>query len=681
MPSTARRIMAATLTAVMLMLSVALPSHAEPPVDIPPGTFVVDQAGVLNGAAGDLEEEISELRSETGISLFVVYVEYFEQPENPSEWAAAVAEQKNMSSSDSILAIATEQRQAIFMASDSSDLERYQQDIYTQFIAPELNELNWAGAAEGAIQGILEASSGGSGNSSSGDGGGISIFPVLLLLGAGAVLLYVVLAGRSKKKLQRGVTARTEQPVPLDQLRQQADHLLVAADDSIRSSEQELGFAEAQYGKESIKTFSEDLAAAKVHLSESFRLQQQLDDHIPDTEQDQRSWLGEIINRCGEVNNSLQAHADEFRELRKLESNAEARIEELDQELEPLNQQLSQNVSLIEDLSTRYDPAATSQVLDNVSQASERISFSRSALNEARTAITSGNRSQAAVLVQSAEDAQDQAEVLLAAIGRSAEALSQAERDLGSAIQDATQELAQAKAMIATGNHRQLAGPVAALEAALERVKDSQKQSKPNPLQLISTLNETSQPLSTELDRLRDQAQQDQHARSQLQAVLRTAQSRISGTEDYIKARRGGVRSSARTRLAEAQRCYEDALAQSNTQPTAALATAQRAIRLAEEAARMAESDVNDFGGGGGFGGGQQRGPFDGVGGAVLGGILIDSILRGGRSGGSGGSDGGFFGGGFGGFGGGSGGGFGGGSGGGFGGGGFRGGGGAGGSF
>ncbi|MCW4464371.1 TPM domain-containing protein [Glutamicibacter sp. MNS18] len=674
--------MAATITAVLLLFSVALPSHAEPPVEIPAGTFVVDNAGVLDDAVDDLEQQLSHLRSETGTSLFIVYVENFDDPDQPAEWAEAVAEQKNMGSRDAIFAVATEQRQAIFMASQGSELEGYQQQIYTGFIAPALNDLDWLGAAEGAIEGITGASGNVAETGSSTAGGGISVFPILLILGAGAVLLYVVLAGRSKKKQRRSSAPPTEQLVPLDQLRKQADHLLVAADDSIRSSEQELGFAEAQYGADAIKTFNEDLAAAKVHLSESFRLQQQLDDHIPDTEQDQRAWLGEIINRCGEVNNTLQAHADEFRELRQLEANAETRIEELDEVLERLNQNLSQSMAQIEELSSRYDPAATSQVLDNVSQASERISFARSALVEARTAVASNDRSQAAVLVHGAEDAQDQAEGLLAAIGRSAQSLSQAEQDLREAIQDATAELTQAKAMLDGANRHQLAGPVAALETALTRVQDALAKDKPNPLQLISNLGEASEPLSAQLDSLRDQAEQDRHARSQLQAVLRTAQSRISGTEDYIRARRGGVRSSARTRLAEAQRCYDDAVSQSNNQPAAALATAQRAVRLAEQAARMAESDVDNFGGGGGFGGGRQRGPFDGVGGAVLGGILIDSILRGGRSGG--GSQGGGFGG-FGGFGGGSsGGGFGGGGfGGGFGGGGggFRGGGGAGGSF
>ena len=59
MPITARRILAALLATAMLLISVALPSRAEPPVDIPPGTFVIDNSGVLGGASGDIEEELS----------------------------------------------------------------------------------------------------------------------------------------------------------------------------------------------------------------------------------------------------------------------------------------------------------------------------------------------------------------------------------------------------------------------------------------------------------------------------------------------------------------------------------------------------------------------------------------------------------------------------------------------
>ncbi|WP_417372939.1 TPM domain-containing protein [Glutamicibacter protophormiae] len=677
MSSKARRILAGALLASVAAVGLTSPAMAESPVTIPPGDFVVDNSNVLGSDVPQLENQIAQLRKATGYSLFAIYVDEFTSPENPQKWAEAVFNKKNMGTNDAILVVGTESRQAFLGTSDKSPLDDYRQEIFSNEVLPALGDDDWLGAAEGAISGIEAFDNGtlaGSGSSSSSSG--FSFFWVMIIIAGGAVVAFMVLSRRGKSKSAQLPTGQgpgfpgmpQQQLVPLDQLRRQADQLLVAADDSIRSSEQELGFAEAQYGKESIEVFTQDLVQAKQHLSESFRLQQQLDDDIPDTEQEQRSWLGEIINRCGQVNETLQKHADDFRKLRQLEQNAETRITEVAAEQEPLNQQLSARVAILEQLTDRYDQSAVSQILDNAKQASDRLSFAASALKQASEQLGS-DRANAALLIQNAEEAQDQAEVLLEAINKSATALSQAESDLESAVALASRDVAQAQALVNNGSQPNLAGPVAGVLSALNNIKQSLG-SKHNPLALISQLNEASKPLATSLANLRNQAEQEQAAREQLQSLLHTAESRINGTEDYIRARRGGVRSSARTRLSEAQRAYDDARSQSSRNPSAAVASAQRAIQLADQAASMAEQDVNGFGGGDDFGGGYggrgrgRGGMFDGIGGAVLGGILIDSILHGGHGGNNGDGGGMFGGGGFGGFGGG----FGGGDGGGFGG-------------
>jgi hypothetical protein len=107
------------------------------------------------------------------------------------------------------------------------------------------------------------------------------------------------LRNRRKKALQSsGASAGAQggQPDPLAglsvaELRRKSDSLLIEADDAIKSSEQELGFAQAQYGDSAVGNFTKALQEAKGHMTESFKLQQQLDDHIPDTEEQQRSWL------------------------------------------------------------------------------------------------------------------------------------------------------------------------------------------------------------------------------------------------------------------------------------------------------------------------------------------------------------------------------------------------------
>lgn len=666
-----RRLLAGTLLAAAATFGSAAPGLAEGPVTIPPGDFVVDNSGVLGSDDSRLEAEIKELRADTGLGLFAIYVDEFSNPEEADQWAEAVADQKGLGTSDSILVVATETRQAYFAGAQGGPIYQHGTEIYSKLISPPLSSNDWAGAAEGALEGIRNIEGGGSVEGSSGGG----FLTIMLVVAAVGVVGYLFLSRRSKKKsaqlgqgrnqnsAQRPGAPAPKPLVPLDQLRVQADQLLVAADDSIRSSQQELGFAEAQYGKQAVEVFVEDIAQAKNHLTESFRLQQQLDDDIPDTEEEQRSWLSEIIERCQQVNQSLQAHANEFKALRQLEQNAESRIAEVSANQEPLNQRLSARVADLERLAAKYDSTAVAQIRDNADQAAERLTFAASALKQA-TEKLGADRSHAAILIQNSEEAQDQADVLLKAINNAGESLGQAEQDLKSAIAIAERDLAQAKTMVANGSNPGLAGPVAGVESTLESIREALRSGKHNPLSLITRLDDASKPLSEALASQRDRAQQTQAARDQLQSLLHTAASRISGTDDYIRARRGGVRSSARTRLAEAQRTFDEARSLANADPMRAVSSAQRSIQLADQAAQMAENDVSGFGGysdAGGFGGyGRRRssGMFDGIGGAVLGGILINSILGGGNDGGN---DDFFGGGGFGGFGGGGGGGFGGG--------------------
>lgn len=675
----ARRLLAGAVLATVASIGLSAPAMAESPVTIPPGDFVVDSSGVLGADEQRLESEIKELRNDTGLNLYAIFVDEFSDPTQADEWALAVANKKGLGSADSILVVATQSRQAYFEGASGGPIAEADTEIYNSMISAALGNNDWAGAVDGAIEGIRSVESGGSPDGSSSGGGFLT---VVLVIGAVAVVGYLFLSLRGKKKANQlgqggqgpypghnGSPAPQAPLVPLDQLRLQADQLLVAADDSIRSSQQELGFAEAQYGKQAIEVYVQDIEQAKTHLTESFRLQQQLDDDIPDTEQDQRSWLNEIIDRCQKVNASLQEHANEFKQLRQLEQNAEARIAEVSANQEPLNQRLSARVADFERLAAQYDASAVSQIKDNADQAADRLTFAASALKQASEKLAT-DRSNAAILIQNAEEAQDQADVLLKAINKAGEALGQAQQDLKSSIALAERDLAQADAFVANGSNPSLASAAAGVRSALNSTKQALGSDKYNPLALITQLDEAVRPLSDALASSRNHAQQQQAAMSQLDSLLHTAASRISGTDDYIRARRGGVRSSARTRLAEAQRTFDEARSLARNDPQRAVSSAQRAIQLADQAAQMAESDVSGFGGFGdsngygNYGRGRSGGMFDGIGGAMLGGILINTILGGGGHGGhSGGGDGGGFfgGGGFGGFGGGDGGGFGGG--------------------
>ena len=202
--------------------------------------------------------------------------------------------------------------------------------------------------------------------------------------------------------------------------------------------------------------------------------------------------------------------------------------------------------------------------------------------------------------------------------------------------------------MIQSGEHPELAGPVAGVEAALGQVKAEIQGGKIDPIATLQRVETAHQALDQSLTGIRNQQDQARRAQASLQQTIMSAQAQISATSDYITARRGGVGTEARTRLAESQRNLDYALSISRNDPVTALTYAQQAHALAAQAAQLAQADVDNFGGyanqgyggGGMFGGGGGGG---GLGGAILGGILINSILNGGGGGGWGGghSDGG----------------------------------------
>ena len=266
-----------------------------------------------------------------------------------------------------------------------------------------------------------------------------------------------------------------------------------------------------------------------------------------------------------------------------------------------------------------------------------------------RRSSRAGEGSLAAVAVRASEESLHQTNVLLDAIAKVSASLDEARNGLEAAVVETSQDLAQAKAMIQSGEHPELAGPVAGVEAALSQVKAEIQGGKIDPIATLQRVETAHQSLDQSLTGIRNQQDQARRAQASLQQTIMSAQAQISATSDYITARRGGVGTEARTRLAESQRNLDYALSISRNDPVTALTYAQQAHALAAQAAQLAQSDVDNFGGyaNQGFGGGGmfggRGGGGGGLGGAILGGILINSILNGGGGGGWGGghSDGG----------------------------------------
>jgi hypothetical protein len=644
------------LTAFLAMPAGA--AWAEDPVSIPSGQNIVDNADVLGGREGEVQEAIQKLLKDDKYNLYVVTVDRFTNPTVPADWAAAVATQKGMGRSDAILAIAKDDGKFSFVLNSASPIKSKQGAISQNAVTANLagGSPDFAQAAIDTAAAIGDAASGGSGDVPSDAGAGAAVLVgtgVVAAGGAGAYLYF-----RNKRKKAAGQAANAgygPQGAELDplaslsieELRRKGGSLLIEADDAIKSSEQELMFAQAQYGDSAVGNFTKALNEAKAHLSESFKLQQQLDDHIPDTEEQQRTWLGEIIRRSEAALASLQEQKADFDSLRELEKNAPQALAAVNAGAREADSKISIAEESLTSLRSKYAESALTQVSDNILQAKERLAFVQNATATAQQKLAEGEGSLAAVAVRAAEESLHQTNVLLDAIAKVSSNLDEARSSLESAVVDTSQDLAQARAMIQSGAHPELAGPVAGVENALAQVKAEIQGGKIDPIATLQRVETAHQSLDQALTGIRDQQEQSRRAQASLQQTIMSAQAQISATSDYITARRGGVGTEARTRLAESQRNLDYALSIARTDPVTALTYAQQAHALAAQAAQLAQSDVDHFGGyanqgygrGGMFGGGGGGG----LGGAILGGILINSILNGGGGAGWGGghSDGG----------------------------------------
>jgi hypothetical protein len=631
---------------------------AEAPVQL--GSDIVsDEVGALDATGvASIEEAVSRLQDE-GLDLWVVYVDEFDSPSDAEEWANTTAEQNGLGPSQYLLAVATEGR-TFYLSGDTSgpvsgdQLTSIEQDAVT----PELRDGDWAGAGVAAADGLRAAVTGGAigADPSSGGSGGGGFF-WFIVIGAIVVAGVIFLIARSRRN-RGGVTSgpggAAPAPIPLEELKREAGVALVRTDDAVRSSEQELSFAVAQYGADATTPFRASIDTAKAKLSEAFAIKQQLDDHIEDTEQQVREWNGRILALCDEADDALEAQAESFAKLRDIEQKAPEVLASVRTDAATAAARLPGARERIAAAAPRYAPSALAPITDNAEETAGLLAFADARFAEADGHIAAQRPGEAAVAIRAAETAVDQAESLLDATDRHLEQLGQAEQAVPGLLSEIDAEIAAGRARETRGGD--LAAAIAGAETVVAEVRAAHASGAPaDPLATLDRLTTADQSIEAATTELRAAEQATQRANGMLQSVLVSARARVSAASDFISARRGAISENARTRLASAAQALSMAEQLGATDPATALQHAQRAEALASEAMSSAQTDLGSYSSsrmstGSGIG--------DSVTGAVIGNILTDMLFGGGnRGGGYGGGFGGGFGGSSGGFGGGFGGG------------------------
>lgn len=595
---------------------------------------VTDESGVLTAEGlGDVQAALDRLATGSTLQLFVVYVESFDGAD-PVDWANATANNSGLGVDDLLLAVATEDRVYGLSVDTNVPLSDDQIGELEDAAEDRLREADWAGAAVALADTALEATAG------SGDGvpvgavvGGIA---GVALLGGAGYAVYRGLQRRSAPPAPGGPTPDELEALPTEELDRRAASALVSIDDALKTSEQELGFAQAEFGLQATQEFSATLEKANADVAEAFAVRQALDDDRVETEPQRRQLLARIVALCEGAADALDAQTAAFDDLRRLQERAPELLDDVEKRSEEVSSRVGVARQELARLGSTYPAASLASVSANPDQAEALIANALQAVTEGRAALTSRNRSVAVAHVRGAQNALGQAVKLLDAVANASTELAEAGPRLDKAIASISQDIADAARL----SPADPAVKAASTEAQAAVVQARGAREGGDPIAALSRIAAAEAALDAVLVPAREQAESRARASALLRDTLGRVESQIRATSDFIETRRGAVGPEPRTRLAEAIRLVGEAHALQTTDPGAALQRAQQAGSYAQQAAQLAQRDASARSGSGGMG--------SNVGGMVLGGILLDSILGGGSSGG-GGWSGGFGGGGIGG--------------------------------
>ncbi|WP_376740334.1 TPM domain-containing protein [Gordonia amicalis] len=618
---------------------------AEPPTRLP--TYVVDSANAISPAQrSELEAAVDKLYNDHGIQMWIVYVRDFGGLTS-EQWADQTAVASELGDHDALLAVATEDRAYRLFAPDNiggldqSTLE----GIANDDVVPQLREGNWADAGLAAINGLSSELD----PSYTGFIAAAVVGGAVVVSGGGA---YLYSRRRKQRRIEGGLETLREQELTVDQLAEQpldvldpwSREVLTDLDNAVRTSEEELRLAVGEFGETETRPFTTALERAKTALAQSFTLRQRLDDDVPETDDERRSMLVEIITSCTDADGTLDDQVEAFDAMRNLLINADARFDAITQQLIGLRARLDPATRQLAELTEKHGEQTLASILSNVELARQQIDFAEATADQGRAASAApvGQQGPAVAAIRSAEGSIEQATVLLDAIDHADANIAAAQSRMPALIEEVEAELAEAASLTADG------GPAlaTATEAAKTALDAGRTGFDADPLGTFTALVDADAELDDALDAARDSAAERTRRAQVLSGALESASAKVTAASDFIGTRRGAVQSTARTRLAEAQRLLQTAQQAAATDPTAATTSARRAGALADQALMAAQGDVVNW-----QQSQQPRSNGTSTAGAVLGGILVDSFLRRTISGGRGGYRGGYtggFGGGFG---------------------------------
>lgn len=419
------RVLWGSLVGALGLVLVAGPAFADDPVDIG-GAQISDRAGVLQGDdTARVGDAIQRLDSERGVPLFVVYVDDFDGAASDQDWANQTAVDSGLLDTEVLLAISVDGASARWSVAEGFALsdDRLAQ-ILNDDVLPAVRDDRFGDAGVAAADGM---------------NGALAPSPVPWIIGGVVVAgigTAVTVSGVRRRRARREVEGAAK--ADADELERRAGSLLVELDDSLKTSEQELGFAQAQFGEDQTRDFSDALATAKATAKQAFEIRQKLDDAYPETPEEHRSMTLQLIALAEEADATLDAQAQAFDDLRKLDRDAPQVLETVAAEQSGLAARIDAAEARISELRAQYPKADLSTITGVPAQARKLTAFAATAVEKAHAELAKP-KGEAAVAVRGAQQAVGQVGQLLASV-----------ETLGSHLAEAEAQATQAAAALQT---------------------------------------------------------------------------------------------------------------------------------------------------------------------------------------------------------------------------------------
>jgi uncharacterized membrane protein YgcG len=596
---------------------------------------VTDMTGTLEPERDRIETELSRVRDRDGVDVWVLFVETTGEA-GEEAFADAVVAANGLGVGDALLLVALEDRTYQLWVSDSlpqvTDAEH--DAILASVLEPRLRAGDFPGAviATGEALGTAATGTFQRPGQEPEAGGGTGLLPLLIPLALIAAGIWLV--GSRVAGWRRDRRMSEERGRRLNDLAKRANALLVDADEQLREADAEAAFAEAQFGRDEADAFRAVLGAARQEVRAAFLARQRLDDGTPESPEEREALLTEIVERCERAGARLDEAAGRLAELRDLERNLPAVLDETRAMTDRLNARLPR----VQETMDRLESSAGGSigpVRGNLIEARKLLGDAEAGLDEATRALAADNRATAVAEVRQAQQVAMEAETLLKAI-------DQLDRTIEEVSGKLTAEVAEAEMSVAAGRRAIEELPETAREAArlqlaeaeaeLARARTAQRADPPDPIAAYRGAARADELADALVAGLRREAEQRARDVAMARAAIEAAEARRVQADSFVASRHRGVRQSARTRLVESERSLAQARALLAADPAGATAAAQRATSLAEEAYRLARSDFDRYdryGGRGGEG-------LDMVDAALP--FIIPILLGGGRGGGWGGT-------------------------------------------